>query len=569
MNVWITNLNGEKYIYARSVSTLYMTEESEIFVIIDNISKSFNGDLVLRDISAILTPGETLGLIGRSGAGKSVLIHILRGSQDYAPDKGRIIYRVNHCKKCGRVDLPRIGGQCSLCGAPTTIREVDFWGLPERDPLRMAMKERIAIMLQRTFALYGDSSVIENIFEALGTKMNDKERVDRAMKLLQQVGMEHRTMHIARDLSGGEKQRVVLARQLAKEPILLLADEPTGTLDPQTAEMVHKALVAAVKTKTMSMVVTSHWPKAITRLSDKAMWLESGEVMKLGQPSEVVKEFEVCFQKTEDMMNVTVGEPIIRVENAKKYYYSIMRGVVKAVDDVSFEVNEKEIFGLVGLSGAGKTTVSRMMSGISPATGGMVRVRIGDDWVNMSEMGEFGRGRATPYIGMLHQEYSLYPFNTVLQNLTVCIGMKLPAELAKMKAIQVMGSVGFTQREVEKMLYAYPDNLSVGEKQRIALARVLIQEPRFVILDEPTGTMDPITKNSVAKSVLIARKELGETFIVVSHDMDFVLDCCDRVALMKGGKVVALGAPKEIVASMTQGELAEFTNCETGEGSSP
>jgi len=546
-----------------------MSQDVEIFVRIENISKSFDGNLVLRDISATLTAGETLGLIGRSGAGKSVLIHALRGTAEYKPDQGRIIYRVNYCPKCNRVELPKANCTCSKCGTPTPIKEVDFWNMPERDPLRMAMKERIAIMLQRTFALYGESSVIENIFEALG-HLDEKAKVDRAIELLKLVKLEHRTMHIARDLSGGEKQRVVLARQLAKEPILLLADEPTGTLDPQTADMVHKALIDAVKSGKMAMVVSSHWPKAINQLSNKAIWLESGEVLKMGPPQDVTKEFEVCFQKTEEMMNVQVGQPTIKLENAKKYYYSIVRGVVKAVDDVSFEVKEKEIFGLVGLSGAGKTTVSRMISGIAPATGGMVMVRIGDEWINMSEIGEFGRGRATPYIGMLHQEYSLYPFNTVLQNMTVCIGMKLPAELAKMKAIQVLYSVGFTSREVDRILYALPDTLSVGEKQRIALARVLIQEPRFVILDEPTGTMDPITKNSVAKSILIARKELGETFIIVSHDMDFVLDCCDRVALMKGGKVVALGSPKDVVATLTEGELAEYTNeCEqVGEGGS-
>ena len=267
-------------------------------------------------------------------------------------------------------------------------------------------------------------------------------------------------------------------------------------------------------------------------------------MMKLGRPQDVTKEFVVGFQKTEDMMGVEVGNPVVKVDNAKKYFYSIVRGVVKAVDDVTFEVKEKEIFGLVGLSGAGKTTLSRMISGITPATGGAVTVRIGDDWINMSEMGEFGRGRATPYIGILHQEYSLYPFNTVLQNLTICIGMKMPAELAKMKAIQVLAAVGFTDKGDREDPLRYPDNLSVGEKQRVALARVLIEEPRFVILDEPTGTMDPITKNSVAKSVLIARKELGETFIIVSHDMDFVLDCCDRVAIMKGGKIVAIGDPR-------------------------
>jgi len=98
----------------------------------------------------------------------------------------------------------------------------------------------------------------------------------------------------------------------------------------------------------------------------------------------------------------------------------------------------------------------------------------------------------------------------------------------------------------------------VGEKQRIAMAQVLIKEPRIIILDEPTGTMDPMTKLSVAKSVLTARKELGETFIIVSHDMDFVMNCCDRAAIMKGGKVVALGDPKQIVANMTAEEEEEI-----------
>jgi methyl coenzyme M reductase system subunit A2 len=509
---------------------------------------------VLRDISTTINVGEVLGLIGRSGSGKSVLIHALRGTEEYRPTSGKIIYRVNYCKKCNHVDLPSPGKPCLRCGGATHIEEVDFWGLDDRDPLRMAVKERIAIMLQRSFALFGDLSVIENIFEAFPEHTDEKYKIQRAIELLQMVNMTHRTTHIARDLSGGEKQRCVLARQLARDPILFLADEPTGTLDPQTAEIVHKALTEATKCDKMSMVVTSHWPKAISRLSDKAIWLESGEMVKRGLPEEVVKEFEVGYERPADM-SVPVGEPIIKCQDAKKYFYSIVRGVVKAVDGVTFDVKEKEIFGLVGLSGAGKTTMSNMISGLTPATSGTVEVRIGDDWITMSELGEYGRGRATQYIGMLHQEYSLYPFNTILQNLTVCIGMNMPAELAKIKAIQVLSGVGFLQKDIERILYAFPETLSVGEKQRVAMARVLIAEPRFVILDEPTGTMDPITKISVAKSILNARKELGETFLIVSHDMDFVIDCCDRVALMKGGKLIALGDPKEVVANLTEADL--------------
>lgn len=275
--------------------------------------------------------------------------------------------------------------------------------------------------------------------------------------------------------------------------------------------------------------------------------------MKIGKPEDVTSEFTVGFDlRTED--HVPIGEPLVKIENARRYYYSYTRGVVKAVDDVSLEVGEKEIVGLVGLSGAGKTTLSRMIAGICEPSDGKLSVRVGDDWVNMAEPGPEGKGRATQYIGILHQEFSLYPFDTILQNLTVCIGMNLPAELAKMKVIQVLLGVGFTRMEVERILYAYPDNLSVGEKQRVALAQVLIKEPRLVILDEPTGTMDPITKLAVARSVLHARKELGETFLIVSHDMDFVINCCDRAALMKDGKIVVIGDPKKIVDHLTARE---------------
>ncbi|MDD1772123.1 MAG: methyl coenzyme M reductase system, component A2 [Methanomassiliicoccales archaeon] len=530
-----------------------MAESAEVFIVLDKVSKSFNGNLVLKDISTKVHTGEVLGLIGKSGSGKSVLINALRGNREYKPDSGRIIYRVNHCASCGWIDMPSPGAVCSKCGKPTKIMEVDFWALDERDPVRTVMRGRIAIMLQRTFALFGDLSVIENVFEPMKEK-SDEKKVERAIRLLEMVNMTHRTMHIARDLSGGEKQRTVLARQLARDPLLFLADEPTGTLDPETADIVHKALIKAAKDTGMSMIVTSHWPKAIALLSHRAIWLEDGVIKAEGTPEEITKAFDVIYEK-EKGLEVQVGQPVIRVAGAKKYYYSIVRGVVKAVDDVTFDVNDKEIFGLIGLSGAGKTTLSRMISGITPTTHGDVLVRIGEEWINMSDMGEEGRGRATQYIGIMHQENALYPFNTVLQNLTVCLGMKLPQELAKMKAIQVMRGVGFTPKEVDRILYAYPDALSVGERQRISLARTMIIEPRFVILDEPTGTMDPITRQAVAKSVLHARKELNETFLIVSHDMDFILATCDRVALMKGGKVVAMGTPKDVLAGMTQNDL--------------
>lgn len=514
------------------------------FITLDRVSKKFNGKTVLQEFSTVIQTGRIAGFVGKSGSGKSVILNMLRGDPEYAPDSGHVYYNVRRCCECGAMAIPLEGEPCPRCGGDTAVETIDFWALPAEDPKREAVRRSISIMLQRTFALFGDKSVIENVLEAIPEGTG--KRVEKAIDLLSFVNMSHRTMHIARDLSGGEKQRVVLARQLARDPMLFIADEPTGTLDPYTAEIIHKKLVEYVRSRGIAMVFASHWPEAINKMADTAYLMQDGRCVMQGNPEKVTSKFmeDYSFERSAD---VVTGQPIIRLENAEKHFFSVTRGVVKAVDGVSFDVGEREIFAIIGLSGAGKTTTSRMICGLSTPSSGKVEVRIGDDWIDMSKPGYDGKGRATPYIGILHQEYSLYPYDTVLQNLSTCIGINMPAELAKMKAIQVLMSVGFEKRDVARILDSYPDSLSVGECQRIAFAQVLIKEPRIVILDEPTGTMDPITKVIVAKSVVRARDELGETFVVVSHDMDFIRNCCDRAIFMKDGLVVAEGKPDEII----------------------
>lgn len=528
-----------------------MSQKTVDLLKIENVSKKFEGRTVLSNINATLSTGKILGLIGKSAAGKSVLIHMIRGSDDYQPDEGKVLYHINVCPKCGNLDLPYEGTPCSKCGGESKTEWVDYWALNPRDPIRQELKGRISIMLQRTFALFGDDTVMENILESVSGNVPEKDKLKKTVELLEFVNMTHRTTHIARDLSGGEKQRVVMARQLGKNPLFFLADEPTGTLDPYTANLVHERLVKYVRDNGICMIFASHWPEAIDKMADEAIWLDSGNVVMKGEPIAVTGKFmeEYHFEKS---VASDLGEPIIVLNDVKKHFFSAIRGVVRAVDGVTFDIKENEIFAIAGLSGAGKTTMSRMVAGMTPATSGELKIRIGEDWIDMSETGFMGKGRATRYIGVLHQEYTLYPFDTILQNLTICIGLTLPAEIAKVKAIQVLLSVGFPKKDIEKVLSSFPDALSVGEQQRIAFAQVLIQEPRIIILDEPTGTMDPITKVTVAKAVLKARKELGETFVVVSHDMDFIVNCCDRAALMTGGKVISIGKPEDIITGFEE-----------------
>jgi len=521
------------------------------FISVHDLCMDFDDTRVLNKVSFEIPEGEIMGVIGRSGAGKSVLMHLLRGVEQ-PPTKGSIVYHMAACDRCAFMDVQsRAGGKCPECGGELAAVDVDLWG-ENTNGMKSRVMNRTAIMFQRTFALYGDDRVIENVLHALDDINYPQElAINRAADLIDQVRLSHRMMHIARDLSGGEKQRVVLARQLAKNPSMLFADEPTGTLDPETARLVHGMLIEATKKNAMGMVVTSHFSQVIEDMANRAMLLVDGEIASIGSPKTVIRSFAKDYQEIESQEPVELGGQILQARDVNKKYISVDRGVIKAVNMVTFDVAQKEIFGIIGKSGAGKTTLSQIIAGIIEPTSGEMNILIGDDWVDMTKPGIDQRGRAKEYIGLLHQEYDLFPHRTVIDNLTDSIGLDFPKELAIRKAVVTLRMAGFTEEKAKEILNRFPGELSDGERHRVALAQVLIREPRLVVLDEPTGTMDPITKQDVKHSILNARDEMDETFIVVSHDMDFVRDICDRVALMRGGKIIDIGPTRAILAQVT------------------
>jgi len=524
------------------------------FVTVEDLCMNYNGHRVLDGISFEIPEGEIIGIIGRSGAGKSVLMHLLRGVED-PPTGGSVVYHVSACPRCDFIDVQsRSGSSCPACGGELVATDIDLWAR-ESDGLKSRVMHRTAIMFQRTFALYGDDRVIDNILHALDDIDYPQElAIGRAADLIDQVRLSHRMMHIARDLSGGEKQRVVLARQLAKNPAMLFADEPTGTLDPDTAKIVHRMLTESAKTNNMGIVVTSHFPHVIEDMASRAMLLVNGKIEEMGRPSDVIKSFARDYGSSDEIEIPEPGDTILSARDVCKRYMSVDRGVVRAVNTMTFDVSEKEIFGIIGKSGAGKTTISRIISGIIEPTSGEMNVRIGDSWIDMTKPGIDQRGRAKEYIGLLHQEYDLYPHRTVIDNLSDSIGLEFPKELAVRKAMITLGMAGFPESKAREILTRYPGELSNGERHRVALAQVLIKEPRIVVLDEPTGTMDPITKEDVKHSILHARDDMDETFILVSHDLEFVRDICDRVALVKGGRIITIGPAKEVLGEVSTDE---------------
>jgi methyl coenzyme M reductase system subunit A2 len=302
-------------------------------------------------------------------------------AQKYLEVSGLMIepYHVAVCRKCEWVDIPSaVGKQCPICGTILKKEDINFWD-EKNESLKLRIMRRTAIMFQRTFALYGNDRVIENVLRALDDIDYPADKtINRAADLLDQVRLSHRMMHIARDLSGGEKQRVVLARQLAKEPFLLFADEPTGTLDPGTANIVHNMLRDSAKNNGMGMVVTSHFSQVVEDVADRAILLKDGEIVQVGKPREIINRFMEGYSDAEKYTKVEVGNKIVVARDVIKRYVSVDRGVVKAVNGVSFEIPEKEVFGIIGKSGAGKTTMSRIIAGIIEPTSGELNIRIGD-----------------------------------------------------------------------------------------------------------------------------------------------------------------------------------------------
>lgn len=538
-----------------------------LLIEIKNLNVSFDGVDILKDINWNIEEGEIIGVIGKSGSGKSVLMRVLRGVEEIKDISGSVIFHLAFCSKCRLVDAPsKSGTLCPECNTVFEKIEADLVTLPPNSPLRRDITGRIAIMLQRSFGLYGERTVIENLLYALqdvGETNHDAHY--RADEVLEMIGLSHKKHTLAKRLSGGEKQRVILARQVLKNPILLLADEPTGTLDPNTAEEIHEMLLRTKEKLGMTLILVSHWYKEILDHSQQTIWLEDGRIKKIGQPADIIASFmqEAGDVKSEVALRMAVfgliphetgkdtilrsRKPAIRVHNISKSYNFYYEGLVKAADDVSFEIYEGEIFGIIGASGSGKTTVLKMIAGLMEPTSGFVEVSVNDEWIDMRTPGPKGKGMATKHMGLLFQEYSLFPYRNIIHNLTRSLGMY---KYDPGKVISTLMIVGFTEKRAKEILKKMPDELSEGERLRVAMGQILMKNPKIVLLDEPVGTMDPITRLGVARSILNVRYKSETTFIITSNTMDFISMVCDRVALMHNGKVVEVGETGSVLSRM-------------------
>ena len=251
-----------------------------------------------------------------------------------------------------------------------------------------------------------------------------------------------------------------------------------------------------------------------------------------------------------------MNEKLIQVQHLKKYYN---RGAIRALDDVSVDIDRGEVVVVIGPSGSGKSTLLRSLNLLEQPTGGSILFD-GVDITSKREKGPDGRmhklnlDRHRQKMGMVFQHFNLFPHMTILDNMTLApVRVRhMPKAEAEEKAMKLLARVGLADRAE-----AYPIQLSGGQKQRVAIVRALMMEPEVMLFDEPTSALDP----EMVGEVLEVMKELaheGMTMVVVTHEMGFAREVGSRVLFMADGKLIEEGTPQQIFEYPQSPRLQDF-----------
>ncbi|MEM0330037.1 MAG: ATP-binding cassette domain-containing protein [Archaeoglobaceae archaeon] len=508
--------------------------------------------------------GDLVGLLGKSGSGKTTLLRILRGAESF--DEGEVL-----------IDGIRLTPQSS------------------KGEFRSVM-EKTAIHLQRSFGLWSEK-VIENVIRAIAyTQFGEEilpewdpvlyEEMQReAMKLLEIVDLKHKAECWAEILSGGEKQRLILARQIAKKPSVLLLDE-FGTMTwPETRQKAIEMIKKVNKELGITVIFSSHMPEIHRALAKRVVLIERGKIVDDGTPEEIISKF---LSELEQPINgrKRIGGGVVRLENVRKKYYVVPGGQTLDLRDVSISIRRGEIVGFIGRSGSGKTVLARLISGLELPDEGRVMIRTERKWVDFSK---FGRKNVEVRrkIGILHQEFAL-PFWAKVSDL-IAYKIRIKRESAVEEAMKKAEELGMSEslfdaiyrmtdlpreeaeirlrrlglpydiikelfpESSEDLTKIYPilerlnlpveildrqsHELSGGEAVRLGIALASITKPKILILDEPFGDIDPVTLRKVANFLKEMNLKDRTTIIVISHQHELVKELADRIIQVDDGKV--------------------------------
>ncbi|MDC9825149.1 ABC transporter ATP-binding protein [Devosia sp. ZB163] len=505
-----------------------------------------------RDVGFKLQAGRTLCLVGESGSGKSVTARAMMQLID-AP--GRIAR--------GNIML---GG----AGAPVDIATLN----PRGEAIRAIRGRRIGMIFQEPMSSLSPVHTIgAQIVEVLRLhlKMDAKQARARTIELLRQVEIPDPERNIDRytfEFSGGMRQRAMIAMALACNPQVLIADEPTTALDVTTQAEVLDLISRMQRELGMAMLLITHDMGVVAEVADDVAVMYRGKIVEAGPVDEVFHNARhpytrrllssvLKLERTSELKQApaaAAAEPILSVRDLGKVYQprkSLLsrtpKVAVKAVDGVSFDLMAGESLGIVGESGSGKTTLGRLILRIVEPTDGAVTYRPQSGApIDVRGLDKQGLRNLHQQVRLIFQDpfASLNPRMTVRQIIADPLVVNRIASGAALEArvSELLGMVGLDPAVMER----YPHAFSGGQRQRIGIARALALNPRILIADEATSALDVSIRSQMLDLLLELQQRLGLSFLFISHDIGVVRYFCDRVAVMRRGKIVEIGAAETI-----------------------
>ena len=496
---------------------------------------------VVKDVSLSLRQGEVLALVGESGCGKTVL-----------------------CRSILKL-LPK---NASVTGEAIQYKDQNLIGYNEKE-MQQIRGQGIAMVFQDPQSTLNPTMTVgSQIEEAIllhekALKQNKKESAkEQAIALMKLVGIKdvkQRYDLYPYHFSGGMRQRCVLAIALASNPKLLIADEPTTALDVTIQAEILELLKRLQKELHLSILFVTHDLGVVAQIADRVAVMKDGEIVELEEAKQLFTAPKHSYTKKllhdhpyymyrneqELKSEFRMREKLVEISHLSYSYPLDRKRVFQAVKDVSFEIRRDEIFGLVGESGSGKSTVGKCLMGILSPEAEMFSY----DGINLLD-----KKAKKKNARRLQKERQM-----IFQDSTSSLNQKMKVEriLAEPLEIHKIFSDRKEQHEFlcemmeeveleEEQLQVRPPELSGGQRQRVAIARAFAMKPKLLIADEPIASLDVTTQAQMVKLFRHLQREHDCAILFIAHDLSMVRLLCDRVGVMKDGRLVEMGQTEQV-----------------------
>jgi len=493
------------------------------------------------NVSFRIEAGEVFGLIGESGCGKSItalsIMRLLPANARYIGNSQILL----HGKSL--IDLPE--------NEMRTVRGSDI-GIIFQDPMTclnpvLSIGKQITEILKLHQGMTGRVAYVEAL------RLLDAVRIPAAV---------HRFNGYAHELSGGMKQRVMIAMALAGRPALLIADEPTTALDVTTQAQILGLLRDLQKEYNMALLLITHDLAVAAQMVDTIAVMRNGQIIEQNSGarffagpkhpySQQLLQSSPHLYAFKQEANIA-GQPLLRVNNLSVYFpvkQGLLRrtsGYVRAVDGVSFEIDQGETLALVGESGCGKTTVGKSLLALINEARGLVTFK--DAYILQLTAKQLRKIRSE--IQIVFQD----PFNSLNPKLRVIDSLEegLIAQdkyASRAVRIQIIDELLLQVGLDVNYKWRYPHEFSGGERQRICIARALTVQPKIVVCDEPTSSLDVSVQAQVLALLQKLQRERNLSYLFITHDLGIVSMLAHRVAVMYLGRIVESGLTSEVLTS--------------------